>query len=115
MSYMVDALAAERAKGARFTTAYAFADYDARCSSRQRVRDGWLAKNVEPILYNKVGDHKLLSNTLVEWARIRTDPYQARTQVALNRDFQAGSRTKQPSSGACHLGIARSRCCSSPG
>ncbi len=84
MSYMVDALAAERAKGARFTTAYAFADYDARCSNRQRVRDGWLAKNVEPILYNKEGDHKLLSDTLVEWAQIRTDPYQARTQIALN-------------------------------
>ena len=84
MSYMVDALAAERTKGARFTTAYAFADYDAPRSSRQRVRDGWLAKNVEPILYNKEGDHKLLSDTLVEWARLRTDPYQARTQIALN-------------------------------
>ena len=84
MSYMVDALAAERAKGARFTTAYAFADYDAVRSNRQRVRDGWLAKNVEPILYNKEGDHKLLNDTLVEWARIRTDPYQARAQIALN-------------------------------
>ena len=31
MSYMVDALAAERAKGARIETAYAFADADGSC------------------------------------------------------------------------------------
>jgi len=84
MSYMVDALAAERAKGARFATAYAFAEYEAGGPSKERVRDGWLAKNVEPILYDKRADHKLLSDTLVEWARIRSDAYQARTQIALN-------------------------------
>ena len=85
MSYMVDALAAERAKGARFATAYAFAEHDGGDASQKRVRDGWLAKNVQPILYNnKQLDHKLLSDTLVEWARIGADPYQARAQIALN-------------------------------
>ena len=84
MSYMVDALAAERAKGARLEMAYAFADHDGGESSKQKMRDGWLAKNVEPILYDKKGDHKLLGDTLVEWARIKTDPYLARKQMALN-------------------------------
>jgi hypothetical protein len=84
MSYMVDALAAERAKGARFATAYAFAEHDGKPLSEQKVRAGWLAKNVEPIPYNKQADHKLLGDTLVEWARIRADPYQARAQIALH-------------------------------
>ena len=85
MSYMVDALAAERSKGAALRIAYAFAEYDAAGSlSERKVRDAWLAKNVEPILYDKKDDHKLLSDTLVEWARIKTDPYRTREQIVLD-------------------------------
>ena len=85
MSYMVDALAAERAKGARLEMAYAFADHDGASGlSKQKVQDAWRAKNVKPILYDKMSDHKLLGDTLVEWARIKTDPYLARKQIALN-------------------------------
>ena len=84
MSYMVDALAAERAKGTRFTMAYAFADHNGTDTGRRKARDGWSAKNVEPILYDRHSDHKLLSDTLIEWARIRSDPYQARSRIALN-------------------------------
>ena len=84
MSYMVDALAAERARGARFSMAYAFADHDGTGPGHQKARDRWLAKNVEPILYDRRDDHRLLNGTLIEWARIRRDPYQARSRIALN-------------------------------
>ena len=82
MSYMVEALAAERAKGARFAMAYAFAGHDGTDPDRQKAR--WLAKNVEPILYDDQDGHRLFSDTLIEWARIRRDPYQARARIALD-------------------------------
>ena len=84
MSYMVDALAAERAKGARFARAYALADHDGTDAGVQKTQDSWRAKNVEPIPYDKKNDHHLLEETLVEWARIRSDPYRARSQIAIN-------------------------------
>ena len=84
MSYMVDALAAERSKGARFATAYAFADEDGTLSDKRKVQDGWRAKNVEPILYDMQDGHVLLADTLIEWARIRNDPLHARSRIAIN-------------------------------
>ena len=91
MSYMVDALSAERAQGALFTTAYAFADHDGTSVGKQRSRDGWLAKNVEPILYGRRDGHRLLGDTLIEWARIRREPFEVRSQIAINE------MTKMPS------------------
>ena len=84
MSYMVDALAAERAKGAPFATAYAFADWDGTggAKSKTQARDKWIAKSVEPIVYDKRDDHRLLAETLIEWARLRKDPLHARPQIA---------------------------------
>ena len=70
MSYMVDALAAERAKGARIETAYAFADADGSEAGNTKVRDGWRAKNVEPIVYDPRDGHRLLADTLIEWASV---------------------------------------------
>ena len=84
MSYLVDALAAERAKGARIANAFAFAHHDGTDAGLNKTRDGWLAKNVKPILYSKEDSHRLLAETLIEWARIRNDPFQARSQIALN-------------------------------
>ena len=84
MSYMVDALAAERAKGARFATAYAFADEDGSDVGKSKARDGWRAKNVEPILYDRRDAHRLLAETLIEWARVRKDPFHARSRIAIN-------------------------------
>ena len=84
MSYMVDALAAERAKGARFATAYAFADEDGSDVGKSKARDGWRAKNVEPILYDRRDGHRLLAETLIEWARVRKDPFHARSRIAIN-------------------------------
>ena len=84
MGYLVDALAAERAKGARIAKAYAFADHDGSPEGVERARDGWLAKNVEPILYDSLDSRRLLAKTLIEWAQIRSDPFQARSQIVLN-------------------------------
>ena len=84
MGYLVDALAAERAKGARFANAFAFAPHDGTAVGQDKARDSWFAKNVKPILYDSRDGHRLLNNTLIEWARIRGDYFQARTRIALN-------------------------------
>ena len=84
MSYMVDALAAETGRGAPVEKAFAFAHYDRNSVGLERARDGWLAKSVVPILYDSRDDHRLLAETLIEWARIRKDPFLARSQIAIN-------------------------------
>ena len=88
MSYMVDALAAERKKGAQFADAFAFASYDGTPAGLAKARDTWHAKNVEPILYearNGARDrYRLLNETLVKWAAIQSDPLHARPQIATN-------------------------------
>ena len=84
MSYLVDALAAERASGARFSTAYAFAPHDGTDSCREAAKTGWLAKNVQPILYDKRHRHEYLSRTLIEWARLKTDPFRTRQQIVMD-------------------------------
>ena len=93
MGYLVDALAAERDMGARFANAFAFAPHDSTAVGQDKARDSWLAKNVKPILYDSRDGHRLLSETLIEWARIRSDPFQARSRIALNeiRKLPAGS------------------------
>ena len=84
MSYMVDALAAERAKGARFATAYAFADADGTEAGKSKVRDGWRVKKIEPIIYDRRDGHHLLAETLIVWAAVRKDPFHARSRIAIN-------------------------------
>lgn len=84
MSYMVDALAAERAKSGQFAEAYAFAEHDGTSTGIERTHDAWRAKNVSPLLYDSVDDHSRLARTLVRWAEIRSDPFQARAQIALS-------------------------------
>ena len=93
MGYLVDALAAERDKGARFANAFAFAPHDGTLAGHDKARDSWLAKNVKPILYDSREGHRLLGDTLIEWARIRSDPFLARSRIALNdiRKLPAGS------------------------
>ena len=90
MGYMVDALAAERAKGAQFSNAYAFADHDGTKPGKEKAQEDWLAKNVGPILYDRRDQHRLLNDTLIEWERIRNDPFQVRSQIAI------GELTKLP-------------------
>ena len=88
MSYMVDALAAERKKGAPFADAYAFGSYDGTPAGLAKAHDTWHAKNVVPILYEAGNDardrHRLLNETLIKWAAIQSDPLHARPQIAIN-------------------------------
>ena len=51
MKYLVDAVAAERAKGDDFGGAYAFAGYDPGKTAAERARAEWKTRNVEPLLY----------------------------------------------------------------
>ena len=80
MKYLVDAVAAERAKGDDLGVAYAFAGCDTRKTAK--VGAGWTARNVEPILYDQKDDHALLRDTFRKWVHVRSDP-QARTRIAL--------------------------------
>ena len=96
MSYMVDALAAERAKGARFAGAYAFASHDGTEVGERRARDGWRAKNVSPILYHDCDKHRLLGDTLIEWARIRRDPFHARSRIAVKEILNLPAGANDP-------------------
>ena len=90
MSYMIDALAADRVLGARFAKAYAFADHDGTPDDRLKTQFSWQAKNVEPILYDKKDHHSLLADTLIEWARVCKEPLHARSEIAI------GGFTKTP-------------------
>ena len=96
MGYMVDALAAERAKGGQFAEAYAFADHDGTPPGIERTGDAWRAKNVSPILYDSVDEHSRLAGTLVRWAEIRSDPFQARAEIALSGIQSLPSGTDDP-------------------
>ena len=80
MKYLVDAVAAERAKGDNLGMAYAFAGCDRAKATEVRAR--WVARNVEPILYDQRADHRLLRDTFRTWVHMRSDP-QARTRIAL--------------------------------
>ena len=80
MKYLVDAVAAERAKGDNLGMAYAFDGCDPE--ERAKVGAGWTARNVEPILYDHREDHELLRETIRKWVHVRSDP-QARKRIAL--------------------------------
>ena len=81
MTYLVDALAAEIARGAGSRAAYAFAPYDGSACSREDTERTWHAKNVKPILYDQRDRHRLFSETLVGWTKIKTDPFHSRERI----------------------------------
>lgn len=70
--YMMDALAADRRKGdEQAKVGYVFAPSTA-WKMKESARE-WKAKSVEPILYNKKENHKLLHQTLKAWAELHRD------------------------------------------
>ncbi len=81
MKYLVDAVAAERAKGGDLGMAYAFVGCDP--DKMAKVRSGWIVeRNVEPILYDEKDEHALLRDTFRKWADVRSDP-QTRRRIAV--------------------------------
>ncbi|MBO6842077.1 MAG: SIR2 family protein [Thalassospira sp.] len=85
MSYMVDALAAERHRGARFQEAYAFAGYDSGEEGRSKQELSWRGKNVTPILFNSESGFSKLTDTFVRWAEITRDPITLRRQIVFDQ------------------------------
>ena len=83
LSYMVDALAAERSRGARFQKAYAFADFRGGDNGRKRAEIAWKGKNVEPILFHSYKKFRRLNKSLIEWARLCRDPLSTRREIVL--------------------------------
>jgi hypothetical protein len=110
LSYLVDALAADR--GEQFNQAFAFDGYDGSEQDRERKSQAWQAKNVEliPVLAANA-DFRLLNETLVEWSRHSNSPSQAgaswrrargraakyRSQLPRQLTFGLGRRTRRVS------------------
>lgn len=81
MKYLVDAVAAERAKGGDLGMAYAFDGCDPK--ERAKVGVAWTARNVVPILYDQRNDHSLLRDTFGNWVDVRRYP-KSRARIALD-------------------------------
>lgn len=94
MSYMVDALAAERSRGARFQEAYAFADF--KDGGRRQSELAWQGKNVTPILFYAQDDFRKLTDTLVKWADISRDPIKSRRQIVFDELRKLPANTSDP-------------------
>jgi hypothetical protein len=92
MSYLVDALAAQRRYLRQFRTAFALVGFDERTPSDRdaRVRD-WRAKSIEPITFPKAGpdDYSAMSEALVAWAEDRRLGLESRINAALRATTQA--------------------------
>jgi hypothetical protein len=82
MGYLVDALAAERERGASgFQQPFALAASPP--AKQEASTELWRSKGVEPVVYDPVDNHHLLTDTVVEWARVTGDPLGSRTSIAL--------------------------------
>lgn len=105
MRYLMDAFAAERARGGRFREAYAFASE----KGNPKLQDAlWRSKSVVPILYRELHDsnpHRLLEETVVEWARRHRaglDGYKVVFAEAL-RPFQPATDQVEPQESLTNL------------
>lgn len=96
MSYMVDALAAERQRGARFQKAYAFADFKDGEEGRRRADLAWQGKNVMPILFDAHDGFAKLTDTLVRWADISRDPINLRRKIVFDELRKLPSNAQDP-------------------
>lgn len=78
MAYLMDALAAEsreKTKTGGFQKPYAFVGLDgSNPHGRLAEERNWQAKGVDPILYDAQDKHRLLRDTLLEWAALKSDP-----------------------------------------
>lgn len=96
MSYMVDALAAERSRGARFQEAYSFADFKDGDGGQRRSELAWRGKNVTPILFDAQDGFGKLTDTLVKWADISKDPIKSRRQIVFDELRKLPANTNDP-------------------
>jgi hypothetical protein len=87
VAYMIDALAAERARGRLFQKAFAFAPYGRGVKAREQQKASWEAKGVVPILYKQGSKHPhlKLNQTILRWASLFKGGLASRTQIAIDR------------------------------
>jgi hypothetical protein len=80
MTYLVDALAAERALGQPFSESFALAGYAE--GERPRVVEDWSAKGITAIPYPEADSHIKLHATLTHWSRLKRGGLTSRIQIA---------------------------------
>jgi hypothetical protein len=87
VAYMIDALAAERARGRFFQKAFAFASYRGGAKARDKEKASWEAKGVVPILYKEgtKQPHLKLNQTILQRASLFKGGLASRTQMAIGR------------------------------
>jgi hypothetical protein len=88
VAYMIDALAAERARGRHFKRAFAFASFQSRKGDKDKQKASWEAKGVVPLLYKDSGgarSHQRLSDSVIRWAGLFRGGLASRTQLAIDR------------------------------
>lgn len=82
LRYMMDAMAAETAKGENTKKTYAFTEF--KTKKEEKTVAEWKAKGVEPILYKVRGkDHSLLHKSLKRWSEIYRDGISGKEQIVL--------------------------------
>lgn len=95
MSYLVDALAAERSRHQPFQPAFALAAFGEQ--PREEAQQEWQAKGIEPILYDEAANHEKLHSTLAAWATLKAGGLTSRKRVALDEGSKPAT---PPDSGA---------------
>jgi hypothetical protein len=81
LRYMMDALAADRRRGEAFHEMFAFGGYTKGKEGECRAQ--WQAKNVTPILYWRIENHRYLHGTLVGWSEIYRDGVRGKEMIVL--------------------------------
>ena len=81
LRYMMDALAADRQRGESPHEMFAFGGYIK--GKEDEYRAEWQAKNVTPILYWQIENHRYLHETLVRWSEVYRDGVRAKEMIVL--------------------------------
>lgn len=79
LRYMVDALAADRLLGEDVKEVFSFAPYSKK--SEQEEKQYWRTKGMVPIFYSSRNKHRLLHETLREWAALYRDGLTGRHSI----------------------------------
>jgi len=81
MRYLVDAIAAARSQGERFSRCYAFAAYEGEMANS--IEADWEVKGVSAIPYKKSPTHHHLYDTLTELANLQEEGLSSKRTLAL--------------------------------
>ncbi|MBX9669170.1 MAG: SIR2 family protein [Candidatus Obscuribacterales bacterium] len=93
VSYLVNALSAERASGSPVREAYAFAPYqpDDGDESRSNCIDEWESKGLIPILYDNQERHRLLQESIEKWAEMHESGFNSRRSIIARASLEKPS------------------------